>query len=166
MDKRVLCIIILGIICIIGVNSASAKGRSKNHQRRNHGNADRNHGNTEPDQGERGRTVSSLPMFSDKKSWCEPRSIRQVIDHPGCTAKTISNLICLGQCYSYSIPRTLPEETTAELQYCDSCQPSRATWQKIPLECTIDNVPYVDKLVEIVQDCACRSCYGPDHSTL
>ena len=83
---------VLCLIIFVGIKSASTKGRqNKQNQRRNHGNTNRYHGDSDERDGE--RTVNTMPLLSDRKSWCEPRSIQQVIDHPGCTAKTIHNLV-------------------------------------------------------------------------
>ncbi|XP_022090104.1 neuroblastoma suppressor of tumorigenicity 1-like [Acanthaster planci] len=108
-----------------------------------------------------GHAVDRLPLFPDKSAWCEAQGIQQVISHDGCTSKKIANKVCLGQCYSYSVPRTMPTETNSQLQYCSCCKPSRATWQKIPLDCVMDGISQkVDKLVELVQECECQSCTG------
>ncbi|XP_071805495.1 neuroblastoma suppressor of tumorigenicity 1-like [Asterias amurensis] len=112
-----------------------------------------------------GQPVDRLPLFPDKSAWCEAQGIQQVISHEGCTSKKISNKVCLGQCYSYSVPRTMPVEPNSQLHYCSCCKPSRATWQKMPLDCVIDTVSQkVDKLVELVQECECQSCTGTTSS--
>lgn len=44
---------------------------------------------------------------------------------PGYEPTTIDNNVCVGACFSYSIPRTQPAEPGELIgPYCDSCQPA------------------------------------------
>ena len=46
--------------------------------------------------------------------------------------QTISNRVCVGQCFSYSVPQSVPANVYDDrLHYCDSCQPKNSTWIKV-----------------------------------
>ncbi|XP_077998877.1 neuroblastoma suppressor of tumorigenicity 1-like [Glandiceps talaboti] len=103
--------------------------------------------------------VNTLALFPEKAAWCETQDIRQIIGHEGCTSKIIDNKVCMGQCISYRIPRTVPPTPNKDdLHYCDCCRPSVVTWQKLTLDCDLEDMYEVDKMVEMVQECACKSC--------
>ncbi|XP_026678510.1 uncharacterized protein LOC103507990 [Diaphorina citri] len=105
--------------------------------------------------------VHNIVLYPDKHSWCKTTPIKQVITHPGCKSVEIDNNVCVGACFSYSIPRTEPETQGEVLPYCDSCQPSHIKWKHVTLECPDsdyeeDNV--MTKRVEMIDGCACTSC--------
>ncbi|CAK9295094.1 unnamed protein product [Gordionus sp. m RMFG-2023] len=85
--------------------------------------------------------------------------------YAGWGKKIITNKVCVGQCFSYSIPRTIPEiPGDRMLHYCDSCRPVNFTWEKISLEINEPDLNTEEKsmdiLVELIHDCSCQSCYG------
>ncbi|XP_070561384.1 neuroblastoma suppressor of tumorigenicity 1-like [Ptychodera flava] len=109
--------------------------------------------------------VDTLALFPEKAAWCEAQDIRQIVGHEGCNPKTIDNKVCVGQCFSYRIPRTVPPTPNKEdLHYCDCCKPSVVTWQKITLDCYLEDMEMVDKMVEMVQECGCKNCHD-DHAS-
>nr|XP_032824220.1 uncharacterized protein LOC116950506 [Petromyzon marinus] len=125
--------------------------------------------------------VSKLALFPDRPAWCETRNITQIVSHAGCTSREIDNRVCLGQCYSYSVPDTLPQ-TSESLLHCDSCTPSDTTWDVVTLQCGDDysdggggvdadddgaeGSPEVTKLVEKILRCECQACGAQQHLLL
>ncbi|EDV24292.1 Neuroblastoma suppressor of tumorigenicity 1 [Trichoplax sp. H2] len=103
--------------------------------------------------------ISQLPIAPNQKAWCKLAKIEQVLSHPGCISKTISNHICVGQCYSYRIPKSYPPEAGQEnLQHCECCHVVDHTWNTVELKCpTLKN--NVDKLVQYIRSCDCRRCH-------
>ncbi|CAM9939779.1 unnamed protein product [Lampetra fluviatilis] len=98
---------------------------------------------------------------------------------PGVTISP-SKIVCLGQCYSYSVPDTLPQ-TSESLLHCDSCTPSDTTWDVVTLQCGDDysdggggdadddgaeGSPEVTKLVEKILRCECQACGAQQHLLL
>ncbi|NP_001158417.1 neuroblastoma, suppression of tumorigenicity 1 precursor [Saccoglossus kowalevskii] len=105
--------------------------------------------------------VNTIALFPERTAWCEAQEIEQIIGHDQCTSKPISNRVCVGQCFSYRIPRTVPPTPNKEdLHYCDCCRPSVVTWEKITLDCNSDEMPQVDKMVEMIQECTCKACHA------
>ncbi|KAL1465570.1 hypothetical protein WDU94_005127 [Cyamophila willieti] len=105
--------------------------------------------------------VHNIVLYPDKHSWCKTTPIKQVITHPGCKSVEIDNNVCVGACFSYSIPKTEPVTPGEVLPYCDSCQPAVVNWKHVVLECPDsdyeeDNV--MTKRVEMIDQCACASC--------
>ncbi|XP_061423907.1 neuroblastoma suppressor of tumorigenicity 1 [Lethenteron reissneri] len=123
--------------------------------------------------------VSKLALFPDRPAWCETRNITQIVSHAGCASREIDNRVCLGQCYSYSVPDTLPQ-TSESLLHCDSCTPSDTTWDVVTLQCGDDysdggvdadddgaeGSPEVTKLVEKILRCECQACGAQQHLLL
>lgn len=73
--------------------------------------------------------VHNIVLYPDKHSWCTSTPIKQVISDVDCDPVEIDNLVCLGACFSYSIPRTVPANNGDEVNsYCDSCQPVNTIW--------------------------------------
>lgn len=102
--------------------------------------------------------INRLALFPDKSAWCEAKNITQIIGHSGCKPHSIQNRACLGQCFSYSVPNTFPQQTES-LVHCDSCVPVQIQWEVVTLECPgNEEMPYVDKLVELILQCSCQSC--------
>lgn len=54
--------------------------------------------------------VHNIVLYPDKHSWCLPTAIKQVISYPGCKSVEIDNNVCVGACFSYSIPHTEPSD--------------------------------------------------------
>ncbi|XP_055922050.1 uncharacterized protein LOC129953189 [Eupeodes corollae] len=105
--------------------------------------------------------VHNIVLYPDKHSWCKTTTIKQVISYPGCTSIEIDNNVCVGACFSYSIPHTEPSDPGEVIvPYCDSCQPSDTTWHQITLQCNKnDDTPsQLIKHVQIIHNCSCTSC--------
>ncbi|KAM3824490.1 neuroblastoma suppressor of tumorigenicity 1 [Vipera latastei] len=101
--------------------------------------------------------INKLTLFPDKNAWCEAKNITQIISHEGCNSVAIQNRACMGQCFSYSVPKTLPQSTES-LVHCDSCMPSTIQWEIISLDCALNRTPRVEKLVEKILHCNCHAC--------
>ncbi|XP_058445126.1 uncharacterized protein LOC131426431 [Malaya genurostris] len=119
--------------------------------------------------GNREHKVHNIVLYPDKHSWCTTRNISQVISHPGCKQVTIDNNVCVGACFSYSIPHTEPSDPGEVLgPYCDSCQPESETiWHNVTLDCSENSNLNGDeeakptvlvKRVQIIKNCSCTSC--------
>lgn len=54
--------------------------------------------------------VHNIVLYPDKHSWCRTTTIKQVISYPGCKSEEIDNNVCVGACFSYSIPHTEPSD--------------------------------------------------------
>lgn len=106
--------------------------------------------------------VHNIVLYPDKHSWCITREIKQVISYPGCKSEEIDNNVCVGACFSYSIPHTEPSDPGEVIvPYCDSCQPSDTTWHHVTLQCNKNNhetPPQLVKRVQIINNCSCSSC--------
>ncbi|KAJ9592470.1 hypothetical protein L9F63_015886, partial [Diploptera punctata] len=101
--------------------------------------------------------VHNIVLYPDKHSWCKTTPIKQVVAFPGCNSVEIDNNVCVGACFSYSIPRTSPAAPGELIKpYCDSCQPSQVRWQHLTLEC--EEVDKLQKRVQIIENCSCSSC--------
>uniref|UniRef100_T1JM76 CTCK domain-containing protein n=1 Tax=Strigamia maritima TaxID=126957 RepID=T1JM76_STRMM len=109
--------------------------------------------------------VHNIVLYPDKHSWCKVTPIKQVISHTGCQTKNIDNNVCVGTCFSFSVPKTIPETPgDDQLHYCDSCQSSDSSWIIVSLDCPDDtNQPKVEKSVEIISNCSCISCQEKPH---
>lgn len=124
--------------------------------------------------------VHNIVLYPDKHSWCRTTTIKQVISYPGCRSVEIDNNVCVGACFSYSIPHTEPSDPgEAIVPYCDSCQPSETAWQDVSLECSPsepsrttsssssasfavssdgNSSPQFVKRVQIITNCSCAPC--------
>lgn len=81
--------------------------------------------------------VHNIVLYPDKHSWCRTTTIKQVISYPGCRPVEIDNNVCVGACFSYSIPHTEPSDPGEVIvPYCDSCQPSETRWHDVTLDCS------------------------------
>nr|XP_054768526.1 neuroblastoma suppressor of tumorigenicity 1-like [Lytechinus pictus] len=109
--------------------------------------------------------IDRTVLFPHDTTWCVARPISQVIESPGCTAVTIPNKICAGQCYSFSVPKIFPHDIRSEFKSCDCCQPSRATWATIQLPCNNAEDTARYKRVEIVEQCECMPCSSATSTT-
>lgn len=106
-----------------------------------------------------------MVLFPDKHSWCEKQEIKQVISFPGCKSIEIDNNVCVGACFSYSIPHTEPSDPGEVIvPYCDSCQPSDTRWHEVTLDCREghqndpEQAPKLIKRVQLIRNCSCISC--------
>lgn len=106
--------------------------------------------------------VHNIVLYPNKQSWCTTRNISQVITEPGCKQVTIDNNVCVGACFSYSIPHTEPSDPGEVIgPYCDSCQPSNYTHIFVKVDCTENpnmKTPYLFKQVELIHNCSCTAC--------
>nr|CAI5817425.1 unnamed protein product [Callosobruchus analis] len=59
---------------------------------------------------EREHKVHNIVLYPEKHSWCQITPIQQIVGSPGYEPVTIDNNVCVGACYSYSIPKTQPAE--------------------------------------------------------
>ncbi|CAL4152819.1 unnamed protein product, partial [Meganyctiphanes norvegica] len=76
--------------------------------------------------------VHNLVLNPDQHSWCELKHIRQIVTHAHCSSKEMENYVCVGTCFSYTVPQTEPETPGDELlDYCDSCQASESHWTEV-----------------------------------
>ncbi|XP_025404930.1 neuroblastoma suppressor of tumorigenicity 1-like [Sipha flava] len=101
--------------------------------------------------------VHNIVLYPDKHSWCTSTSIKQVISAMDCDPVEIDNRVCLGACFSYSIPRTLPADNSDEVNsYCDSCQPIKTLW--IPIQLSCNGGTNHTKHVQLIKECRCSSC--------
>ncbi|XP_058127659.1 sarcoplasmic reticulum histidine-rich calcium-binding protein-like [Anopheles ziemanni] len=106
--------------------------------------------------------VHNIVLYPNKQSWCTTRNISQVITEPGCKQVTIDNNVCVGACFSYSIPHTEPSDPGEVIgPYCDSCQPLNYTHIFVKVDCTENpnmKTPYLFKQVELIHNCSCTAC--------
>ncbi|KAF4533367.1 hypothetical protein B566_EDAN002765 [Ephemera danica] len=133
--------------------------------------------------------VHNIVLYPDKHSWCKTTPIKQVVAWPGCVAREIDNNVCVGACFSYTIPQTQPSAPGDVISpYCDSCQPSEVTWQEFTLECSREEetmettlapesttpgstsganstLPplFMQKRVQVIDNCSCSACHGHAH---
>lgn len=105
-------------------------------------------------------------LYPEKHSWCKSTPIKQIVSHTGCKSMEMENNVCVGACFSFSVPRTIPETPGDEqLHYCDSCQPSTVAWATVSLECPENvNQPTMTKMVELIENCSCRAYGDLSHS--
>ena len=106
------------------------------------------------------RKRSFLLLPETKTSWCKATDIEQSIEETGCETIVIQNKACVGQCFSYYSPGTFPVRYASRkrTKYCDVCKPSLKSWTKVSLNCPGRKNSQVDKLVEMIYDCACKKC--------
>lgn len=101
-------------------------------------------------------------LYPEKKSWCQITPIQQIVASPGYESVTIDNNVCVGACYSYSIPKTQPAEPGELIgPYCDSCQPSEMKCYHVNLERsekTTEGPIVMKKNVQIITNCSCQAC--------
>ncbi|XP_076056538.1 neuroblastoma suppressor of tumorigenicity 1-like [Oratosquilla oratoria] len=104
--------------------------------------------------------VHNLDLYPEQHSWCELKHIRQIVTHQQCKSLEMENFVCVGTCFSYSVPQTEPETPGDEmLDYCDSCQASEAYWTTVVLDCENEGTPYkVTKSIQMIQNCSCSPC--------
>lgn len=115
-----------------------------------------------PASGNREHKVHNIVLYPNKQSWCTTRNISQVITEPGCKQVTIDNNVCVGACFSYSIPHTEPSDPGEVIgPYCDSCQPSNVSYEFVKVDCTENanmKSPYLFKQVQLIHNCSCTAC--------
>lgn len=106
--------------------------------------------------------VHNIVLYPEKKSWCQLTPIQQIVASPGYESVTIDNNVCVGACYSYSIPKTQPAEPGELIgPYCDSCQPSEMKCYHVNLQRsdnTIEGPLVMKKNVQIITNCSCQAC--------
>ncbi|ETN67019.1 hypothetical protein AND_001182 [Anopheles darlingi] len=106
--------------------------------------------------------VHNIVLYPNKQSWCTTRNISQVITEPGCKQVTIDNNVCVGACFSYSIPHTEPSDPGEIIgPYCDSCQPSDVSYKRVKVDCTEHpsmKTPYIYKHIQLIHNCSCTAC--------
>lgn len=111
--------------------------------------------------------VHNIMLYPEKHSWCRPTPIKQIISHMGCHSIEMENNVCVGACFSFSVPRTIPETPGDDrLYYCDSCQPDAVSWTEIFLDCPENPTQKsLSKKVELIQNCSCTSftCVHPQY---
>ncbi|XP_008183253.1 uncharacterized protein LOC100575633 isoform X2 [Acyrthosiphon pisum] len=135
--KTVMNYLLYTSVLVFGVR-ASAVGSNNNYTLRRH-------------------KVHNIVLYPDKHSWCTSTPIKQVISDVDCDPVEIDNLVCLGACFSYSIPRTVPANNVDEVNsYCDSCQPVNTLWIPVKLKCS-DGSNHT-KRVQLIKECRCSSC--------
>ncbi|KAK7793246.1 hypothetical protein R5R35_010239 [Gryllus longicercus] len=114
--------------------------------------------------------VHNIVLYPDKHSWCKITPIKQVVTYPGCNSVEIDNNVCVGTCFSYSIPRTLPSAPGELIKpYCDSCQPSVLIWKNLTLTCKGEDpdASEMQKSVQIISNCSCSTCdFGEENNGL
>ncbi|XP_044764153.1 uncharacterized protein LOC123320786 isoform X2 [Coccinella septempunctata] len=111
---------------------------------------------------EREYKVNNIVFLKDHYSWCQVTPIQQIITSPGYQSVTINNNICVGACWSYSIPKTQPAEPGEIIRpYCDSCQPNVTKCYHVTLTSEDTNLAgpkTIQKRIEIIKSCHCRPC--------
>ena len=77
--------------------------------------------------------VHNLALYPERHSWCTPTPIRQEISAhvTECQPLTIDNVVCLGACFSYSVPRAQGDAVIPP--YCDACRPTISAWTAVSL---------------------------------
>ncbi|XP_063594301.1 uncharacterized protein LOC134771277 [Penaeus indicus] len=105
--------------------------------------------------------VHNLVLNPEQHSLCELKHIRQIVTHAHCTSKEMENYVCVGTCFSYTVPQTEPETPGDELlDYCDSCQASESHWTTIELDCEEYGNGYtVNKNIQMITNCSCSPCH-------
>nr|CAD7446943.1 unnamed protein product [Timema bartmani] len=107
--------------------------------------------------------VHNIVLYPDKNSWCNTTPITQVVAYTGYNSIEIENNVCVGGCFSYSIPHTSPSSPGEVIKpYCDSCQPSRVTWKHVNLVGPGDGTDLFEMpiRVQIIHNCSCSTCGG------
>ncbi|KAL1489431.1 hypothetical protein ABEB36_014326 [Hypothenemus hampei] len=109
---------------------------------------------------EREHRVHNIVLYPEKHSWCQTTSIQQVVASPGYNPVTIQNNVCVGACFSYSIPKSEPAEPGELIgPYCDSCQPSESKCYHVNLQSDDNNATkMLQKRVQVITSCSCQSC--------
>lgn len=106
--------------------------------------------------------VHNIVLYPEKHSWCQTTPIQQVVASPGYEPVTIQNNVCVGACFSYSIPKSEPAEPGELIgPYCDSCQPSEIECYHVNLQAdnnNIDGPKILQKRLQIIMNCSCQSC--------
>ncbi|KAF5303295.1 hypothetical protein FQA39_LY10034 [Lamprigera yunnana] len=112
--------------------------------------------------GDREHKVHNIVLYPERYSWCKTTPIKQVVASPGYESVTIDNNVCVGACYSYSIPITQPAEPGELIRpYCDSCQPVKTRCYHVTLNADSENVngpKTIQKRIQIITNCLCVSC--------
>ncbi|KAF5281781.1 hypothetical protein FQR65_LT14528 [Abscondita terminalis] len=112
--------------------------------------------------GDREHKVHNIVLYPERYSWCKTTPIKQVVASPGYKSVTIDNNVCVGACYSYSIPITQPAEPGELIRpYCDSCQPVKTRCYHVTLNADGDNTDgpkKIQKRIQIITKCLCMSC--------
>lgn len=107
--------------------------------------------------------VHNLALYPERHSWCQATPIRQEIaaSDPECAPTTIDNVVCLGACFSYAVPRA--QDDVLIEPYCDACRPTVAAWTVVSLNCTraLTGERYLaPKNVELIANCSCVDCHS------
>ncbi|CAH1129736.1 unnamed protein product [Ceutorhynchus assimilis] len=106
--------------------------------------------------------VHNIVLYPEKHSWCQTTPIQQVVASSGYEPVTIQNNVCVGACFSYSIPKSEPAEPGELIgPYCDSCQPSEIKCYHVNLkaeESNVEGVKILQKRIEVIMNCSCQSC--------
>lgn len=108
--------------------------------------------------------VHNIVLYPDKHSWCKTTGIKQIVAYPGCSSIEIDNNVCVGACFSYSIPKTMPSAPGEVITpYCDSCQPVDFEWKEVTLTCSDESeedegTTEMTKKVQVITNCTCTSC--------
>ncbi|KAL7642539.1 UNVERIFIED_CONTAM: hypothetical protein RMT77_007100 [Armadillidium vulgare] len=112
--------------------------------------------------------VHGLILNPDQHSWCELKEIKQIVTHANCESQEMANFVCVGTCFSYSVPQTEPEIPGDEmLDYCDSCQPAESYWTTVVLNCEDEGSEYqVTKNIQKITNCSCSPCKPTRKSSL
>jgi len=103
--------------------------------------------------------VHNLALYPERHSWCQATPIRQEIAHaPECEPTVIDNMVCLGACFSYSVPRAQDNEPIAP--YCDKCDKTFSSWTVVTLNCTREagDTYTLTRNVELISNCSCVDC--------
>ncbi|XP_066144618.1 uncharacterized protein [Euwallacea fornicatus] len=112
--------------------------------------------------GEQEHKVHNIVLYPEKHSWCQTTQIQQVVSAPGFEPVTIQNNVCVGACFSYSIPKSEPAEPGELIgPYCDSCQPSEIRCYHVNLKADsndADQIKVLQKRVQVIMNCSCQSC--------
>ncbi|CAG0921970.1 unnamed protein product [Notodromas monacha] len=110
--------------------------------------------------------VHNIVLFPEKHAWCNLTRIRQIVSHPGCESVEIDNSVCVGACFSYTVPQTSPPTPGDDLlHYCDSCQQADFEWRVVALECKEGKSPML-KHVQIINNCTCAKCQETPSASL
>ncbi|KAK5638344.1 hypothetical protein RI129_012639 [Pyrocoelia pectoralis] len=112
--------------------------------------------------GDREHKIHNIVLYPERYSWCKTTAIKQVVATPGYESVTIDNNVCVGACYSYSIPITRPAEPGELIRpYCDSCQPAKTRCYHVTLNADSENTEgpkTIKKRIQIITNCQCTSC--------
>ncbi|CAG0899964.1 unnamed protein product [Darwinula stevensoni] len=106
--------------------------------------------------------VHNIVLYPEKHAWCKLTPIRQIVTGSGCGNVELENNVCVGTCFSYTVPQTIPKSPADDLlHYCDSCQPSEYYWKSVYLECEEGNKKKEERKVQIITGCGCSGCSEP-----